>query len=47
VMNLTVTTFYNEGHRLNITLDTANAVAESNEGNNAANRDYTLAQAGC
>ncbi len=47
VMNLTVTTFYNEAHRLNITLDTANAVAESNEGNNAANRDYTLAQAGC
>ncbi|MCE2488461.1 MAG: SH3 domain-containing protein [Anaerolineae bacterium] len=47
VMNLTVTTFYNEGHRLVITLDTANAVAESNEGNNSASRDYTLAQAGC
>ncbi len=47
VMNLTVTTFFNEGHRLVVTLDTSNAVAESNEGNNSASRDYTLAQAGC
>ncbi len=47
VMNLTVSTWFNEGHRLNITLDTSNTVLESNEGNNAAGRDYTLAQAGC
>ncbi len=47
IMHLTVSTFYEEGHRLNITLDTSNAVAESNEGNNIANRDYTLARANC
>lgn len=47
IMNLTVSTWFNEAHRLNITLDTSNAVAESNEGNNAASREYTLARAGC
>ena len=47
VMHLTVTTFYEEGHRLNITLDTTNAVLESNEANNLANRDYTLERADC
>ena len=47
IMNLTVSTYYEEGHRLNVTVDSSNAVVESNEGNNVASREYTLARAGC
>ena len=47
IMNLTVSTYYEERHRLTVTIDSSNAVAESNEGNNVASREYTLARAGC
>ncbi len=46
-MNLTVETYYKEGHRVSVTADSTNVVAESNEGNNSANRDYVLKKGDC
>ncbi len=47
IMNLTVSTYYKERHRLTITVDSTNMVAESNEGNNSGSRDYELERSGC
>ena len=47
IMHLTVKTYYREAHRLAVTVDSTNVVAESNEGNNSANRDYELKRSGC
>ena len=46
-MPLTVKTYYREGHRVGVTVDSTNTVAESNEGNNSANRDYVLKKGDC
>jgi len=45
--NLTVNTFFNEEHRIVVTLDTTNAVAETNESDNTVTTTYTLAQGSC
>lgn len=47
IMNLTVNTWYEEQHRLNVAVDSTNAVVESNEGNNQMDRVYTLQKADC
>lgn len=47
VMRLTVDTYYNEGHRLTLVVDSASQVTETNEGDNAGIREYTLARANC
>ncbi|MBC7814694.1 MAG: SH3 domain-containing protein [Burkholderiales bacterium] len=46
-LRLTVATYYNEAHRIVIVADSANQVPETNEGDNFAARDYTLARATC
>ena len=46
-MPLTVKTYYREGHRVGVTVDSTNTVAESNEGNNSATRDYELKKGDC
>lgn len=47
VGNLTVSTFFNEEHRIVVTLDTTNAVTETNEADNVVTSTYTLAQGSC
>ena len=47
IMHLTVNTWYDDVHRLNVQVDSTNTVAESNEGNNNASRDYTLKKDKC
>jgi hypothetical protein len=47
VMRLTVDTYFNETHRLNISVDTAAQVPETNEGDNFGSRDYTLRRGDC
>ena len=47
VMRLTVDTFFNETHRLTVAVDSASQLPETNEGDNAAVREYTLDRAGC
>jgi hypothetical protein len=44
---LTVTTWYNEIHRLTITVDPSNTVVESNETDNTRIGEYTLQQGAC
>jgi hypothetical protein len=44
---LTVSTFFNEGHRLTLTIDAGNQIPETNKANNTATVDYTLAQGTC
>jgi subtilase family serine protease len=44
---LTITTWFNEIHRLVATIDPENAVAESNEGDNVRIVEYVLQQGGC
>ncbi|MCA9913770.1 MAG: hypothetical protein KC496_10495, partial [Anaerolineae bacterium] len=39
-------TFYNETHRLTITVDAGNAVAEMNENNNSYSEDFLIVQSG-
>jgi uncharacterized protein YraI len=46
-MPLTVNTYFREGHRVIVTVDTTNTVAESNEGNNSNNREYVLEKGDC
>lgn len=46
-MRLTVSTFFNEGHRINIRIDSDNAVPETNEGDNNFSSDYVLQKANC
>ena len=47
VLRLTVSTFFEEEHRLTITVDANNQVPETNENDNVAIRNYTLTRAGC
>lgn len=46
-MRLTVSTFFNEGHRIIIRIDSNNQVPETNEGDNQFTSDYVLQKAGC
>jgi hypothetical protein len=46
-MFLTVSTFYNERHRINITVDSNNQVAETNESDNFWSSEYDLSRANC
>jgi len=46
-MPLTVSTFYGETHRLVFTIDPANQIGETNEGDNTRTLDYTLQKANC
>ena len=46
-MNLTVDTYVKEGHRVIVTVDSTNTVAESNEGNNSNGREYVLEKGDC
>jgi hypothetical protein len=47
VMNLTVNTFFEEGHTLSVRADPDNIIGETNEGDNVFSVGYTLATAGC
>ncbi|MEO1286488.1 MAG: SH3 domain-containing protein [Chloroflexota bacterium] len=47
VTTLTVDTFFEETHTVVVTLDTANAIPETNEGDNTTSISYVLGQAGC
>jgi len=44
---LTIGTFFNEEHRIVVTIDSTNAVAETNENDNVLTTTYTLAQGSC
>lgn len=46
-MNLTISTWYNEGHRLVVEIDAANIFGESNRGDNIREVTYTLDKANC
>jgi uncharacterized protein YgiM (DUF1202 family) len=43
----TITTFFNEQHRIVVTIDVNNTVAETNENDNVLTTTYTLQQGGC
>lgn len=45
--DFTVSTFYNEEHRIEVIIDPANLVNETNEGDNVIITTYTLAQGAC
>ncbi len=47
IIPLTVSTFSNEGHRVNVFADSLSQVPETNEFDNGAAKDYTLQKAGC
>lgn len=44
---LTVSTFFNDEHRIVVTIDQGNRVAETNENDNILTTTYTLAQGSC
>ena len=44
---LTITTYYNEVHRLTITVDSSNVIPESNEQDNVRVIDYVLQKGAC
>lgn len=44
---ITVSTFFEEGHRVNIAVDSLNQVPELNEFDNGASKDYTLGKGTC
>jgi hypothetical protein len=44
---LTISTFYNEQHRITLVLDALNQVVETNEFDNTVTREYTLQKATC
>jgi hypothetical protein len=46
-MRITVSTFFNEGHRIVITIDNNNTIPETNEGDNRFTSDYVLEKSGC
>lgn len=46
-MRLTVSTYYNETHRLVLAIDTGNQIIEINEGDNQRTQEYTLQKGGC
>ncbi|MFZ4827450.1 MAG: SH3 domain-containing protein [Phototrophicaceae bacterium] len=47
VMPITIVTYYDEAHRLELTLDNANTVVEANESDNFSTTVYTLARGTC
>ncbi|PJF24742.1 MAG: hypothetical protein CUN53_16295, partial [Phototrophicales bacterium] len=47
IMNLTISTWYNEQHRLVVEIDAANVFGESNRGDNRREVTYTLDKANC
>jgi len=44
---LTISTFFNEEHRIVVTIDQGNVIAETNENDNILTTTYTLAQGAC
>jgi uncharacterized protein YgiM (DUF1202 family) len=46
-MRLTISTYYNETHRLVFTIDPNNAIAETVEGDNSRTLEYTLQKGDC
>jgi hypothetical protein len=44
---LTVSTFFNEEHRITITIDSANQIPETNKGDNSNSTTFVLQRAGC
>ena len=46
-MPLTVSTFYNEAHRLTVTIDPANEVPETQDADNVTTIDYVLEKGAC
>lgn len=46
-MPLTVTTWYGEAHRLTLTIDPANQIAETQDGDNVLTTEYTLLKGAC
>jgi uncharacterized protein YraI len=44
---MTVSTFYNETHRIRVTIDVGNNVIETDKSNNVLITDYVLQQGGC
>ena len=47
IIPITVTTFFNETHRMTFILDSQGTVPETNESDNATSVDYTLQQGSC
>lgn len=47
VIPLTVSAYYEEVHRIELTVDSTGAVPETNEGDNGFSIDYTLVKGGC
>jgi hypothetical protein len=47
IMYLTVSTFFDEAHSVNISVDSGGQIAETNEGDNGTSAGYTLAKGGC
>ncbi|MBK8023642.1 MAG: hypothetical protein IPK19_19955 [Chloroflexi bacterium] len=46
-MPLTISTWYNETHRITLTIDPNNAIPENNEGDNIRTIEYTLQKGSC
>lgn len=46
-MPLTVSTWYNETHRITLIIDPSNAIPENNEGDNSRTIEYTLQKGSC
>ncbi|MBL8134283.1 MAG: hypothetical protein JNL42_20645 [Anaerolineae bacterium] len=46
-MPLTISTWYNETHRITLTIDPSNGIPENNEGDNARTHEYTLQKGSC
>jgi hypothetical protein len=46
-MPLTISTYYNETHTITLTIDSANQIPETVEGDNVRTIQYTLAQGSC
>ena len=46
-MPLTISTFYNETHRITISIDPGSQISESNEADNLLSVESTLQRGGC
>ena len=47
IIPITVSTFFNDNHRITVTLDSRSEIPETNEGDNVVTETYTLAQGSC
>ena len=45
--DFTITTYFNEEHRIVVTIDATNAVSETNEGDNILSVNYVLQPGAC